>query len=51
MNGCSDDTRDDADHYNSNNENEELNRPISESEVPVAVIHLNNNKSAGIDNI
>ena len=51
VNGCSDDTRGDADHYNSNNENEELNKRISESEVRVAINHLNNNKSAGIDNI
>ena len=31
--------------------NEELNKPISESEVRVAMKQLHNNKSAGLDNI
>ena len=31
--------------------NEELNKPISESEVRAAVKQLQNNKSAGLDNI
>ncbi|MCW4343991.1 MAG: reverse transcriptase family protein [Candidatus Thiodiazotropha endolucinida] len=38
-------------YVNPDSNNEELNRPISECEVRAAIKQLNNNKSAGLDNI
>ena len=53
VNDCQDSTRrnDTVDDTCYNNENAQLNRPIGESEVRMAINQLKNNKSAGIDNI
>ena len=51
MNDCQDSTRRNDTVDDNNNENAQLNRPIGETEVRVAINELKNNKSAGIDNI
>ena len=51
VNDCPYKTTYDAASNNNIYENTEINVPISEQEVRVAINQLNNNKSAGIDNV
>ena len=51
VNDCPHKTTYDVASNNNTYENTEINVPISEQEVRVAINQLNNNKSAGIDNV
>ena len=51
VNDCQHTTICDETHYNLEGENMEINLPINEQEIRAAIKQLNNNKSAGIDNV